>query len=295
MELRVLNYFLMAAQEENITRAAQILHITQPTLSRQLIQLEDELGKKLFERRNHNIVLTNDGLLLKRRAQEIVSLAEKTKRELSAETELAGEFELGSGEFLSFSFLTKIISAFVKKYPNVKFRVHSGNADTIKEQLENGLLDMGMLSDPVDISKYEFIRLPQKEIWGVVAHKDFEIVKKSFVRPEDLIGLPVIMPNRRLVQDEFKSRFGTVYDRLNIYAYHNLLYNAAIMAKNKMGVVLTLKLESKFDDLKFIPLEPKLESGTVLVWKKNQIHSALTESFIDFIKKYIKGISEYSI
>ena len=174
MKLRVLNYFLMVSQEENITKAAQLLHVTQPTLSRQLMQLEDELGVKLFERSNHSIVLTSDGLLLKRRAQEIVSLAEKTKRELTTEKELSGEIEIGSGEFKSFSLLADVIAAFSEKHPGVRFHLNSGNADTIKERLENGGLDIGLLADPVDISRYEFTRLPQKETWGII----FDIYKQ---------------------------------------------------------------------------------------------------------------------
>lgn len=295
MELRVLNYFLMVTQEENITKAAQLLHITQPTLSRQLMQLEEELGVKLFERRNHNIILTNDGLLLKRRAQEIVSLAEKTKRELTVKKELAGEIEIGSGEFIGFSFLADIISEFSKQNPNVNFKLHSGNADTIKEKLENGVFDMGMLSDPVDISKYEFIRLPQKECWGVILHKDFSIASQRYVTPADLVELPIIMPHRRLVQDEIKNWFGDLFEAVNVFAVYDLLYNAAIMAQKKMGVILSIKLESKFDNLKFIPFSPKLEFGTVLVWKKNQAKSIVAETFIEFAKEYIKGISDNTI
>ena len=295
MELRVLNYFLMVSQEENITKAAHLMHVTQPTLSRQLMQLENELGVKLFERSNHSIVLTNEGLLLKRRAQEIVSLAEKAKRELMTEKELAGEVEIGSGEFMSFSLFADIISEFQKKNPNVHFNLNSGNADTIKERLENGGFDMGLLSAPVDISKYEFIRLPQKERWGVIVHKDFSISDRSYVTPDDLVDLPIIMPHRRMVREEIKSWFGHLYGNTSIFATYDLLYNAAIMAQKKMGIVLTIELESKFDNLKFIPLAPKLEFGSVLVWKKNQIKSEAMEAFIDFTKKYIKSIADNTI
>lgn len=291
MELRVLKYFLMVAQEENITKAAQLLHITQPTLSRQLMQLENELGVKLFERSNHSIILTNDGLLLKRRAQEIVSLSEKTKKELSIETEISGEIEIGSGEFMSFSLFSDIISAFCKQYPNIHFNIYSGNADVIKERLENGGLDTGLLSEPVDISRYEFVRLPQKEKWGIIAHRDFSVSSKSYVVPGDLTELPLIMPHRQLVRDEIKNWFGDLYDKSNIFATYDLLYNAAIMAQKKMGVVLTIELESKFNDIKFTPLFPKLEYGSVLVWKKNQIPSRAMVVFIEFTKKYIKSIS----
>lgn len=291
MELRVLNYFLMVAREENITKAAQLLHVTQPTLSRQLMQLEDELGVKLFERSSHSIILTNEGLLFKRRAQEIVSLAEKAKKELTCEKMLSGEIEIGSGEFISFSLFADIISKFSVQNPNVHFNLNSGNADTIKERLESGSFDIGLLSDPVDISKYEFIRLPQKEKWGVIAHMDFPISNRSYVTPDDLIDLPLIMPHRRLVREEIKNWFGDLYDNTNIFSSYDLLYNAAVMAKKKMGIIFTIELESKFDELKFIPLAPKLEFGSVLVWKKNQIQSAAVEAFIEFSKKYIKGIS----
>lgn len=295
MELRVLNYFLMVSQEENITKAAQLLHVTQPTLSRQLMQLEDELGVKLFERSNHSIVLTSDGLLLKRRAQEIVSLAEKTKRELTTEKELSGEIEIGSGEFKSFSLLADVIAAFSEKHPGVRFHLNSGNADTIKERLENGGLDIGLLADPVDISRYEFTRLPQKETWGIIAHNDFAIAKRPFVTPKDLIGLPLILPHRRMVREEIQNWFGDLYGDVNVFATYDLLYNAAIMAQKKMGIILTIELESRFDEVKFVPFAPKMEFGSVLVWKKNQIQSAAMEAFIDFSKKYAKSISANAI
>ena len=165
---------LTVAKEKNFTKAAEKLSLTQPAVSHHIGQLEDELGVKLFERSNHRIVLTSDGLLLKRRAQEIVSLAEKTKRELTTEKELSDEIEIGSGEFKSFSLLADVIAAFSEKHPGVRFHLNSGNADTIKERLENGGLDIGLLADPVDISRYEFTRLPQKETWGII----FDIYKQ---------------------------------------------------------------------------------------------------------------------
>ncbi len=288
MELRVLKYFLMVSREENITKAAQLLHVTQPALSRQLMQLEEELGVKLFERSSHSIVLTNDGMLLKRRAQEIVELAEKTKKELSEEKELSGEFK-------SFSFFADIISEFNEKNPNVSFKFYSGNGDLIKSKLERGILDVGLLSDPVDISRYEFIRFPIKEVWGVFVHEDFEIAKKDFVMPEDLIGIPMLMPHRRLVQDEIKNWFGDLFDEINVFAVYDLLYNSAVMVRKKMGVMLSIELESKFDGLKFIPLSPKREFGSVMVWKKNQVYSAAASAFIEYVKKYIKDISDNTI
>ena len=157
MELRVLKYFLMVAREENITRAASLLHVSQPSISRQLMQLEDELGVKLFNRSNHSIVLTDEGLLLKRRAQEMLALAEKTKTELVGEDEIRGVISIGAGELKSSAFLAEIMTAFHKEYPQVKYDFYSGNADNIKERIERGILDVGLLLEPVEISKYDFI------------------------------------------------------------------------------------------------------------------------------------------
>lgn len=295
MELRVLKYFLMTAREENITKAAKLLHVTQPTLSRQLMQLEEELGVTLFQRSNHKIILTDDGLLLKRRASEIVSLAEKTQKELAAPKRISGEIEIGSGEFQSFSYFADMLAAFGRQYPDVHFKLYSGNADEIKERLETGTLDIGLLADPVDISKYEFDRLPQKETWGVYAHKDFAISKNAFVTPKDLTGYPLLMPRRKIVRDELYQWFGDDYENIMVFAIYDLLYNAAIMARKKMGIVLSIDLESRFDDLTFLPLSPGLAFGSVLVRKKNQIHSAAAEALIAFSKQYIKGISEHMI
>lgn len=292
MELRVLRYFLMAAREQNITKAAQALHITQPTLSRQLMALEEELGVKLFERSSHSISLTGDGLLLKRRAQEIVSLEEKTVRELAFEKTIGGELEIGSGEFKSFSVFSDIMLAFREQNPNVSFRLYSGNADNIKERIENGILDMGVLSYPVDISRYEFVHIPKSETWGILVHRDFEIAEKEFVTPGDLAEISLLMPGRRLVQSEMQNWFGDFYDSLNVFAVYDLQYNAAVMAQKKIGAVLTIDLESRYDNLKFIPFYPELKSGSVLVWKKNRVRSAAAEAFVSFAKEYLKGISD---
>lgn len=167
MELRVLRYFLAVAQEENITKAAALLHLTQPTLSRQLMQLEEELGTKLFRRSQYQVILTEGGMLLRRRAQELVELADKTEREFSRrDTELSGEIAIGCGESRSMTFLSQRICSFRKLHPQVQFRIYSAAADDVKERIENGLLDMGLLAEPVDISRYAFQRMPQKDRGG---------------------------------------------------------------------------------------------------------------------------------
>ena len=187
MELRILKYFLTVAREENITRAANLLHVTQPTLSRQLMQLEDELGVKLFCRSKHRITLTDEGLLLKRRAQEITELAERTTREVSRSSEnLMGEIAIGCAEASSISVLAGLMNYFRQKYPLVHYTLYSGIADDIKERIENGLLDIAFLTEPVDISKYGFVRLPHKEEWGVlIRRKDSPLAEKQAVMPQD--------------------------------------------------------------------------------------------------------------
>lgn len=291
MEIRVLKYFLMTAREENITRAAALLHITQPTLSRQLMQLEEELGVKLFHRSRHRIILTNDGMLLKRRAEEILSLADKTEREFSQKEEnLVGELVIGSGELQSSQFLSMLLASFQKKHPQIYYEIYSGNSDNIKEKIERGVLDLGLLVEPVDITRYEFIRLPVKEEWGILINKDSELVKKKNVTSKDLINIPLIMTKRETLQKELKNWFGIHSEEIEIIASGNLLYNMAIMAKNRIGVVITPKLDCQYDGLSFIPLFPKLESTTVLVWKKNQAFSPVASAFIEYIKKYISGI-----
>lgn len=269
MELRVLKYFLMVAREENITRAAKLLHVTQPTLSRQLMQLEQELGIKLFQRSNHSIILTEEGMLLKRRAQEIVSLVEKTRRELSnKEEEIVGEVSIGCGETKNMSFLSEQITMFRKRYPFVEFHILSATADDIKERIEKGLLDIGLLVEPVDIGKYEFIRMPQKEQWGVLTRDDSMLAGREFVTPEDLSGVPLIMVKREDVRNRLSNWFGDYYEGLEIAATYNLLLNAVNMVRHQVGSALCFQLDSGYSGLSFIPFSPRLETGAVLAWKK---------------------------
>ena len=285
MELRVLNYFLMVAREENITRAARLLHVTQPTLSRQLMQLEEELGVRLFHRGKHNVSLTEDGMLLRRRAQELVALSEKTKMELQHKEETpVGEIAIGCGETRSMVILSEKMVSFRQKYPSVQFSIYSAIADDIIERIEKGLLDMGLLVEPVNISKYEFIRLPLKEEWGILARMDSPLAGKKFITPEDLQGVPLLMVHRELVKNELANWFGDAYDQLEIVATYNLIVNAAFMVEQGLGVALCPNLGAVFENLRFIPLTPRMETGSVLVWKKNQALSLAHTLFIRHIK-----------
>jgi DNA-binding transcriptional LysR family regulator len=286
MELRVLKYFLTVAAEENITKAAQILHVTQPTLSRQIMQLEEELGVKLFTRRNHKISLTDDGILLKQRAGEIIALSEKTKKDFRRDSgSLIGEITIGSGETYSFNYLADILEAFKLIHPLVRYDIYTGNADQIKDRIESGLIDLGLLLEPVDIQRYEYLRFPGLEIWGILVRSDSKLSTKSRVYAKDLLDLPLIISTRALVQNELSSWFGEDFEHLNIVATYNLINNVAVMVQKNMGIALCLKRCNRFEDLHFIPLEPKLNARSVLVWKKKNMFSPATSAFLDFIKQ----------
>lgn len=288
MELRVLKYFLMVAREENITKAARLLHITQPTLSRQMIQLEEELGVQLFHRGKYHLTLTGDGMLLKRRAQEIVMLTEKMEREFgSKEEELAGEIAVGCGETRNMTWLSRKMEKFRKRYPLVRFQVYSANADDIKERMEKGLLDLGLLMEPVDISRYEFIRMPQKEQWELLVRDDSPLAKLPAVTPEDLRHTPLIMASREHVRSVLANWFGDIYEDLDVAASFNLLLNAANMVKNGVGSAFCFRLDVKYDGLSFVPLSPRLETGAVLAWKKNQVFSNAATRFVETLKHSI--------
>lgn len=285
MELRVLKYFLVVAREENITRAARLLHITQPTLSRQLMQLEDELGTQLFRRSKYRIILTDDGMLLRRRAQEIVDLADKTMREFTRrEEELSGEIAIGCGESNSMTFLSERIAAFRAEHPLVSFSIHSATADDIKERLEKGLLDFGLLMGPVEIGRYDFLRLPSEDTWGALVRRDSPLAAKDTIRPEDLLGTPLIISRREQVRSEVAAWFGELYERMEIAATFNLLLNAANMVLNGVGAAMCFYIADISDELRFVPLEPRLTTGTVLVWKKNQPYSRAASEFLRLIR-----------
>lgn len=290
MELRVLRYFLAVAREENITKAAELLRMTQPTLSRQLMQLEEELGVKLFQRSRYRIILTAEGMMLRRRAQELVDLADKTVREFSdRDRELIGEIAIGAGESRGMNFVSRAIRQFRERYPKVTFRIFSANADDVKERLDMGLLDMGLLTEPVDVEKYFFLRLKEKDQWGVLVRDDSPLAKLDAVTPRDLEHLPVLISGRKSVQKEIASWFGDRWERIQIAATFNLGLNAANMVSCGVGIALSLDLNISFEGLRFIPLLPKVETGTVLVWKKDQVRTPAEAVFYEYIKNAQKA------
>ena len=296
MELRTLRYFLLAAREENITKAAELLHVTQPTLSRQLMQLERELDTKLFHRGQHNITLTNDGMLLKRRAQELVDLADKTEREFTrTESSLTGELSIGSGETLSMYTLSQWIASFRKENPFVQYDIYSATADEIKDRIEKGILDMGLLVEPVDVSKYELIRMPIKERWGILTQADSDLAQQEYAAPEDLTHIPLLIAKRSQVQDALRGWFGPQFETLEIIGTYNLLYNAAVMVKNGVASALATEHDRTYEGLRFIPLRPTLERGAVLVWKKHSACSPVAAQFFAHVQKCVECMTDDTV
>ncbi len=291
MDIRVLKYFIAVAREENITRAANTLHITQPTLSRQLIQMENEFGVKLFIRGKHNIILTEEGMFLRRRAQEIVELAEKTKKDIThSDDNVLGNISIGCGETKNMDILCKMLSTFQNKYTNVNFDIYTAIADDVKERLENGVLDMGLLMKPVEISQYNFINMPISEKWYILVRKDSILANKNKITPKDLIGVPLIVAKRQSVRNELENWFGDDFDKIKIVSTLNLsAANMCIMVENGIGVAVTIETYYYGDNLCLIPLEPEIVNGCVLVWKKEQTMSKAMSRFVTHVKEYIKN------
>lgn len=288
MELRVLKYFLTVAREENITRAAEILHITQPTLSRQLMQLEDELDAKLFIRGKTHITLTDEGMLLRKRAEEIIDLAHKTKKEFQKKESIVGEIYIGAAETYATNFLAQVISDMKKNYPLVTYNIYSGNADDIKERIDKGLIDIGLLSEPVQIDKYDYLRLPFQQSWGILMNSDDPLASKEYIRPEDLKGASILCSSRTVVQNQIIQWLGKYKKNVHIIADYNLIYNAAILTQQGIGYTICLEHLIPYNEqmgIIFKPFYPKMETGTVLIWKKNQIFSPTTSKFLEQLKK----------
>ena len=209
MELRVLRYFLAVAREESISGAAEALHVTQPTLSRQMMELEEELGKTLFLRGKRKISLTEEGMFLRKRAQEIVTLVEKTESEFSAAEEtISGDVHIGGGETDAMRLIARAAHRLQSAYPHIAYHLFSGNADDVTERLDRGLVDFGVFIEPADLSKYDFIKLPVTDIWGVLMRKDCPLAARATIRPQDLLGLPLLASNQHLVKNEFSGWFG---------------------------------------------------------------------------------------
>ncbi|GFI61294.1 HTH-type transcriptional regulator BenM [Clostridiales bacterium] len=295
MDIRVLQYFLAVAKEESITKAATSLRMTQPPLSRQLKDLEDELGKQLLIRGSKKVTLTEDGMLLRKRAEELIELMEKTKAELtSSDKNIGGEIYIGCGETEAISILSQSAQNLKKKYPLIRYHIYSGDAERVLEKLDKGLIDFGLLVGKADIAKYSFINLPIKDTWGVVMSKDSLLAKKQYICSNDLLDKPLILSHQSSRNGDLLSWLKTDLSNLNVVATYDLLYNAAQFAKTGFGYVISLdKIINTGDDstLCFRPLFPKLEAELFIVWKKHQIFSKASSKFLLQLKNDIVASS----
>lgn len=291
MEIRVLRYFLAVVREEGINRAAEALHITQPTLSRQLAQLEEEVGVKLFHRGARKITLTNEGILLRRRAEEILALVDRTEKELVEQEEcVEGRIVIGGGELTAMQVLPEIIEGFRKKYPLVTFDIMTGNADLIKEQMEKGLIDIGVLLEPIDIEKFDFIRLNGKERWVVLMRPDDPLTEKEAVCAKDLENMPLILPRRTNVQNELSHWFGGAFQEDQVLFTSNLTTNSALIVQRGLAYSLVIEGSISFWDktkIAYRPLFPELTANSVLAWKKQQPFSLAATKFIAYMKCFL--------
>ena len=284
MELRTLKYFLEVAREGNITRAATHLHITQPTLSRQLAQLEEELGEKLYTRESYGIRLTEEGLLLKKRAEEMLELDEKICLEFSGEN-ISGTIYIGAGETVGIKHIARIIKHLREKYHEIKFRIISADAEDVTDKLDRGLIDFGVFVGKVNLNKYDCIILPHYDTWGIMTRYDDELAAKNFIVPEDLRGRDLLLSHQAKSQGEFSEWLGYPVDALNIIGTHNLAYNASVMVREGLGVLLTISGIVNIageSELRFVPLMPELKAGLVLAWKKEAVMSKAARKFLEF-------------
>lgn len=289
MDVRVLRYFLTVAREASFSRAADALYMSQPTLSRQIRDLEEELGTTLFVRTNRNVTLTRDGMRLRRRAQEIVELMDRTREEFeNLDEDISGDVCIGSGETHAMRALARVAIDVRREHPGVRYHLFSGNADDVAERLDRGLLDFGVVIDPADLHKYDFLRIPGSDSWGLLMPADHPLAAKEAVTPGDLDGVPLLVSRQSMVAGDLARWLGGDFDRLEIAATYNLVFNAAIMVEQGMGCALTLDhLVGSMDvgGLCFRPLAPKVESGLNLVWKKYQVFSPAAEAFLRGVRE----------
>lgn len=293
MEIRVLRYFLEIAREGSITHAAERLHVSQPTLSKQIKELEAELGKKLFIRSSFSVRLTEEGMLLRKRAEDILDMVDKTADEFKALNEITGgDIRIGCAESDGIKHFARRVKALQENYPRIRIHLYSGDTDDLAERLDRGLLDFVIISQEVDLSKYNYLKLPAIDTWGVIMRKDSPLAVKEAVKMEELLNLPIIT-SRQGIREDLPKWFTEKLDQLNIVATFNLAYNAGILAREGLGYVITFdKLINTGPDseLCFRPLVPKLETPMYLIWKKYQVFTPVAELFLNEMKIHKENI-----
>ena len=290
MELRVLRYFLTVAREQSFTKAAEQLHLTQPTLSRQLAALEEEIGRKLFVRKGKSLSLTEEGLLLKRRALEILDLEERVLDELKGEEELIeGKVTLGCGEFTAVEDLAVICKRYHEKYPGVQMVIHTSTADDIYEMMNKGLVDIGLFMEPVNTEGLDYIRLKDTDRWAVAMRPDDPLASKEVITKEDLLDKPLILPERLGVQSDLANWFGKDFDKLNITMLSNLGTNAALMVRAGLGYQVSIEGAAKYWRRELLVqkrLFPAISADIVIAWRRNLPYPKAVQRMIDEIHAF---------
>lgn len=294
MELRVLQYFLAVAREQNISAAAGSLHLTQPTLSTQLKALEEELGTQLLIRGtkgSRKVTLTQEGMLLRKRAEEILSLVQKTEEEITRSDEhVAGEISIGAGETDIVRYFARTAKKLQQRYPDIRYRISSGNAEYVLEYLDKGLIDFGLLFGETDSLKYRSLELPARDTWGVLLRRDSPLAEKEAISPQDLWDQPLIVSHQRGGSDHLPQWLGKEYSQLNVVATYNLVFNASLLVEEGVGCALCLDklIHTQGTSLCFRPFTPRLEASACLVWKKYQVFSKAAETFLRCLQELLK-------
>lgn len=288
MDIRTLHYFLTVAREASITGAAEFLHMTQPPLSRQLKDLEEELGVQLMIRGSRKITLTEEGMILRKRAEEIIELLHKTEREVTSSREsVTGDVYIGGGETDAIRLIAKAARSLQKIHPQIHYHISSGDAKDVMERLDKGLIDFGILLDFADITKYQYLRFPDKDVWGVLMRRDSPLAEKDAVAPEDLWDKPLMVSRQTLNSSQLPNWLGKDFSQLDVVLTYTLIYNASLLVDEGFGYAFCLDklINTKGTSLCFKPLCPRQEIGLSIVWKKHQVFSKAAEKFLEQVKK----------
>ena len=295
IETRLLHYFLAVAREQNITKAARSLFITQSTLSKQMMDLEKQLGKQLFVRGKRNITLTEEGLFLRNRAREILSLMESTESAFHTESgSLGGDIVIGCGETAAMDSIAGIMADFHKQYPEVKFHTYSGDADAVMNRMDKGLCDMGLLLGPIRQERYEYLNIHTKDVYGLLMPGDCPLADLKFVNIDQLKSLPLILADQTFYGHQDLDWFGTDYSVFNVAATYNLIYNATFLVEHGIGYALCLDrlVNIKGRNLTFRPIIPELSLDLYIVTKKYQVLSPAAKAFYKRIQAAVQPVGE---
>ena len=290
MEIRVLRYFLEIAREENMTRAAQRLHISQPSLSKQMKELETELGKKLFVRSNYSIHLTEEGMLLRKRAEDLLSMADKITNEFQTMDDITGgDVFIGCAESHLIKYLAQAVGRLNRRYPGIHYHITSGDTEQVTEKLNRGLFDMAFIVEPPDLSRYNYLEVPETDTWGAIMRKDCPLAEKDSVTIDDLLPYPIFC-SEQSAKSDLPRWCGEKTDQLNIMATFNLSNNGAVFVKEGLGICLTFDrlIETTPDSsICFRPVTPVLHTKMYVIWKKYQVFTAVSKLLLEEITKII--------